>query len=1110
MKEVAMQGEKGDVPLSAVAARLAESREADRDILYVARGGRRAASLARILAGLVPGGNVLAFPAWDCVPYDRTAPSQEVMGQRVATLRRLALEPPGGRVVVATAAALAQRVPPRAQWEGSAFRLEIGDPLDFGTLEAFLLGAGYVLDERVDVVGEAAIRGAVVDLFPAGAEHPVRLDHAEGRITGIRRYDPASQRTLREERELTLIAASEVVLPTEQAAERFAGVEHFLPDFCAAETLFDALPQARIVVEAGADETFERFCEQVEDAHETRRATPLAGARPPLDPARLYLDRDEWESRLAALQPLILDLGAVEPVPAFAREAEPMQALAAFTQAQTDAGRTLVLAATERRDARGLLRALRAATDEQPVRAADWADVLAAPRGSVLTLVAHADRGFVEVARGIALVTAADLLGSRAGQGGEQSAARAALGLGEMALRPGDAVVHLDHGTAVLRGIETVTPPDGTPEDAAALEFAGGAKLLMPVEALGRIWRYGASEGVSLDRLDGTAWPKRRAELEADLARLAEHLMQLAAERMSARAERLVPPKAAYERFAAGFAFTETPDQLQAIEEVLADLAAGRPMDRLVCGDVGFGKTEVALRAAAAAALAGRQVAVVAPTTVLVRQHVRTFRRRFAGFGLEVAHLSRLVSAAEARAVKKGLASGETRIVVGTHALAGRGVTFKDLGLLIVDEEQRFGAAQKEKLKALGRNVHVLTLTATPIPRTLQAAMVGLKDLSVIATPPARRQPVRTFLTSFDPVSVRTALLRERQRGGQSFVVCPRIEDIEPMRARLGEIAPELQVVAVHGKMPAETIDAAMVDFADGVGDVLLATNIIESGLDVPRANTILIWRPDRFGLAQLHQLRGRVGRGRSRGTAYLMTESDADLGTATERRLRALESFDRFGAGFAISGRDLDLRGSGDLVGEEQAGHVKLIGPGLYRHLLERALATARGEAPEEDWTPAIRLGLAAAIPESYIPEPEIRIGLHARLARMGPDEDPDEFAEELADRFGPLPEEVANLMALASLRREARALGIERLDAGPQAIAASFRAGMDLPSLAARVTAAGEEMVWRGERLVWQHPTETPEERRAAAARFLRLLARPAPRRSLRRARPEPVAAE
>jgi transcription-repair coupling factor (superfamily II helicase) len=540
----------------------------------------------------------------------------------------------------------------------------------------------------------------------------------------------------------------------------------------------------------------------------------------------------------------------------------------------------------------------------------------------------------------------------------------------------------------------------------------------------------------------------------------------------------------------ARFPFSETSDQLRAIEDVLDDLASGHPMDRLVCGDVGFGKTEVALRAAAAAALSGRQVAVIAPTTVLARQHVRSFQRRFAGFGIEVAHLSRLVTAAEARHVKKGLADGSVRIVIGTHALAAKGVTFKDLGLVIIDEEQRFGAAHKAKLRAMASGGHVLTLTATPIPRTLQAALVGLQELSVIATPPSRRQPIRTFLTVFDPATLRQALMRERRRRGQSFVVCSRVEDIEPMREKLARIVPELKIVVAHGQMPPAETDDVMVRFADGEGDVLLATNIIESGLDVPRANTMLVWRADRFGLSQLHQLRGRVGRGRVRGTAYLLTEPGQELPKATEKRLRTLEALDRLGAGFAISAQDLDQRGAGTLLGEEQAGHIKLIGADLYQHMLKRAL---RGQTYEDERTPEFNIGLTGSIPVDYVNEPEVRINLYARLARMDPSEAIDDLEEEIEDRFGPIPEALKNLLVLTGMRQLCHRLGIARIDAGPQAIALTFRPGAAerLP-LEDVIGSSQGEIRWSGERLVFAASDEDPERRQR---RILDLLARMEP---------------
>ncbi|MDQ4061081.1 MAG: DEAD/DEAH box helicase, partial [Pseudomonadota bacterium] len=694
-------------------------------------------------------------------------------------------------------------------------------------------------------------------------------------------------------------------------------------------------------------------------------------------------------------------------VPRFATGASPARAFAAYIRDRVAAGQRVVVAAIAERDSRVLARRAEQAVGRPPERVADWDAVTAAPAGALLALQLDLDAGFVDGASGTTVVAAADLLGSRAMRAADREAT-SELPIGEIEFRLGDAVIHIDHGMGALRGLETVSVAETAADDTIRLEYAGASILMAPVEEIGKVWRYGSdAEAVSLDRLDSDTWATRRAKAEAELAETARRLIDLARARQAVSAPKLVPPRD-YERFAARFPYSETPDQARAMEETLADIASGRPMDRLVCGDVGFGKTEVALRAAAAAALAGKQVAVVAPTTVLVRQHMQTFRRRFAGLGVEVAHLSRLVKPAEARAVKQGLADGSVRVVVGTHALAAKGVRFKDLGLMIIDEEQRFGARHKAKLRDLGRGVHVLTLTATPIPRTLQSAMIGLQDLSIMATPPARRQPIRTFLTPFDPVTAREALLRERRRGGQSFVVCPRIEDIEPMAARLRELVPELHVMVAHGKMPAEEIDDTMVRFADGEGDTLLATNIIESGLDVPRANTILIWRADRFGLSQLHQLRGRVGRGRLRGVAYLLTDPAAKIGAATEKRLRTLEALDRLGAGFAISARDLDLRGAGDLLGEEQAGHVKLIGVGLYQHFLERALRVARGEAPGDDWSPELNLGLTGLIPEDYVPEAEVRINLYARLARLQRSGEIDAFGDEIEDRFGPMPEAV------------------------------------------------------------------------------------------------------
>jgi transcription-repair coupling factor (superfamily II helicase) len=588
------------------------------------------------------------------------------------------------------------------------------------------------------------------------------------------------------------------------------------------------------------------------------------------------------------------------------------------------------------------------------------------------------------------------------------------------------------------------------------------------VEEFGKIWRYGAEpDVVTLDRLHTTAWEKRRAQLSADIDRTAEHLVALARARAQTRGHVIDPPKTGYARLAARFPYPETPDQAAAIDAVLTEMGSGRVMSRLVCGDVGFGKTEVALRAAIAVALSGMQVAMVAPTTVLARQHYETLRRRFSGADINVGRLSRLASQNEAQEVKRGLADGAIQVVVGTHALAAKDVAFANLGLLIIDEEQRFGAALKAQLRELAPRAHLLTMTATPIPRTLQLAMVGVEDVSVIATPPARRRPIRTFLAPYDPATIRTALLRERRRGGQSFVVAPRIDDIEPIARELWRLIPELTVRIAHGELPPDEVDEVMVRFASGDGDVLLATNIIESGLDVPRANTMVVTRADMFGMAQLHQLRGRVGRGRAQGIAYLFHAADVELPESTRSRLSTLEAFDRLGSGLAISARDLELRGAGDLVGEEQAGHIKQIGAALYQRLLARAVKVAKGEVEGPEWTPQLNVGLAGSIPEAYVPDATIRINLYARLARLVMEDEVEEFAEDLEDRFGPPPEEVEASLALARIQALALAYGVARVDAGPKAIAFTPAARMDSEQLAARsgLALSGERVVWRGQ---------------------------------------------
>ncbi len=975
------------------------------DLIAAVADDARAAAVAQALQAAMPAATILFCPGSDALPGEDAPPSPANVGQRVSALRHarrlVAQETRGPVALITTGEALARACPAPADFDVAPPVVKIDATLDLTELFERLAELGYVSDERVDEPGEVALRGQVLDVFPADAALPLRVEVADGRIVTLRSYDPTDQRSIDDvgERELGRVAEP--------------------PLGANATTLLDHLPAARIVIDDAADERRRRFLALVADAS---RRTPKRAARD-------IVDDKAWQAALATRAQATLTRAGEAP-PRFAERKAPLRAFATLARSARAEGDRVVLLGTAR-DLRFMRPRIAKALKEEPVAVASWANVAASGRGALLSLELAADRGFRR--DGVLAVAAADLLGSRAEreQHGSIAADATLFDMGE--IRVGDVVVHEDHGIGVVAGLERL-PEDGG--DAIKLAYAQDGVRLVPVGEADRIWRYGAeADAVTLDRLDGSSWQKRRGEIDAAIAQSARDLTELAAARAKRDAPTLDPDPAAYERFAGGFAFTETPDQAKAIAAVRADLAAGRAMDRLVIGDVGYGKTEVALRAAAIAALAGKQVAIAAPTTVLARQHLETFTARFEGSGIAVAGLSRLSSAAEKKRVRAALADGSVQIVVGTGAVAGKGVVYKDLALVVVDEEQRFGAADKEKLRGLSAG-HVLTLSATPIPRTLQSALVGLQQLSIIATPPARRQPIRTAVGAFAPETLRAALLREKSRGGQSFVVVPRIADMAPLAEQLGKLVPELEVLEAHGKLPADAIDAAMVRLGSGDGDVLLATNIIEAGLDVPRANTMVIAHADRFGLSQLHQLRGRVGRGSRRGQVLLFTDPAHEIAPRTLKRLRTLEAFDRLGAGFAISARDLDMRGAGDLLGETQAGHMKLIGIDLYQQLLEGALRRARGEDVER-WTPELHLGVEGRLPETWIPDEELRVTIYARLARITEPAALDALEDELADRFGAMPDDARTLLATARLRVDARTAGIAKVSAGPAALA-------------------------------------------------------------------------
>ncbi len=1064
-------------------------REHPGSVLHVARDDARMARLAEALAFVMPEAEILRFPAWDCLPYDRVSPNPALVSERIATLTRLLEKPTGPRIVLTTVNALVQRVPPRSIFAGTTMNLAVNGQVKPEELALFLEANGYGRAGTVMEPGEYAMRGGIIDIFPSGETEPVRLDLFGDAIESIRHFDPSSQRSAGKRKSLSLRPVSEVPLDKDSVARfrtnwrdlfgqdaasdplylsisegrRHPGMEHWVPLFHPTmENLLDYLPDAAVSLDHQSDEVLEARLEMIADHAQARRSLPRDGEVPyrAIPPSMLYLDRDGWDEMLAfgpslALTPFAKPDGAGgidgggRAGPIFAQSAGG-PGINVFDQLRTQAerwateGRRIVLAAWTRGSRERLTNLLREHGFKDVAQEDDWAAVRRKPAGSVSLVILGVERGFV--ADRLALVAEQDLLGERISRPPRRRK-RADQFIAEATeIAEGDLVVHQEYGIGRYDGLATLQVT-GAPHDCLRLIYDGGEKLFLPVENIELLSRYGSEhDGVALDKLGGTGWQTRKAKMKQRIRDMAGELIRIAAARKVRDAETMAPPEGTWDEFCARFPFAETEDQSRAIADVLEDLAAGKPMDRLICGDVGFGKTEVALRAAFVAAMSGSQVAVVVPTTLLARQHHRTFAARFAGLPIKVAQLSRMVTAKEANEVRKGIASGDINIVVGTHALLAKGISFSDLGLLIVDEEQHFGVAHKERLKALRAEVHVLTLTATPIPRTLQLALTGVREMSIIATPPVDRLAVRTFIMPFDSVVIREAIQRERFRGGQVFCVVPRIEDLGRMAERLKEIVPEARTVQAHGRLAPTELERVMTEFGDGKYDILLSTNIVESGLDMPAVNTLVIHRADMFGLGQLYQLRGRVGRGKQRGYAYLTWPQNHRLSVAAEKRLTVMQTLDALGAGFTLASHDLDIRGAGNLLGDEQSGHIREVGIELYQQMLEDAVADIRvGEGKrvgqERDWTPNISLGLPVLIPEDYVRDLPVRLGLYRRIGALASDAETDAMAAELVDRFGKLPPEVENLLGVVSLKRACREAGVEKLEAGPKGMVLTFR---------------------------------------------------------------------
>lgn len=1063
--------------------------------VFVARDDQRLAAAQDMIHFFAPDLEVDVLPAWDCLPYDRSSPNRLILAERMRTLGVLAERGLLGRLLLTTVNAITQRVLPKEEAQNGGFEAAVGSRVDEDSLIRYLSLQGYTRTGTVMEAGEFAVRGGLIDIFPPNDSHPVRLDLFGSELESLRRFDAMTQRTVEKIERFALTPVSEIVLTTDSCnrfraryretfgnrAERdplydaisderpFSGMEHWLPLFHRRlETVFDYVDDAVVVLDHLVDDAVSERFQAVHDYYTTRKEAAGAGGGEatgatyrPLTPESLYLTNMEWTDALgalsvAALTPFavaeeasrgLVDLGGRQGRDFASERAVPgtnvYDALVNHIEDSFAGGRRVIMASYSdgaRQRLSGMLR-------DQGVPAlsdvASFDEAMALHKKVVGLAVLPLERGFENA--GTLVISEQDVLGDRLVRKRKQRRRSENFIANASDLQPKDFVVHADHGIGRYEGLETLDI-NGAPHDCLLLTYDGGDRLYLPVENIELLSRYGSGDGAEahLDKLGGRAWQSKKARLKQRLKDMAEALIKVAATRELAQGQRMTAPAGAFQEFCDRFPFHETEDQARAIGQVEDDLGMGRPMDRLVCGDVGFGKTEVALRAAFIAAMEGMQVAVIAPTTLLVRQHFRTFQERFKDFPVRIAQLSRLVTPKDSKLTKGEMKDGTIDIVIGTHALLSKTIGFRRLGLLIVDEEQHFGVKHKERLKELKDGVHVLTLTATPIPRTLQLALTGIRDLSIIATPPVDRLAVRTFVMPFDEVVAREALLREHYRGGQSFFVCPRINDLATVEAFLRDHVPEVKFVSAHGQMPVRDLEDAMHAFDDGAYDVLVSTNIIESGLDVPNANTMIVYRADMFGLAQMYQLRGRIGRSKTRAYAYLTVPANKRLTDTADRRLRVLQTLDQLGAGFTLASHDLDIRGAGNLLGEEQSGQIREVGVELYQAMLEEAVAEARGltdEANDQSWSPNINLGAPVLIPESYVADLSARLDLYRRLAHVADTDEIESIAAEMIDRFGPLPSEVDSLFEVMTIKRLCRTAHIAKLDAGPKGATLSFR---------------------------------------------------------------------
>jgi transcription-repair coupling factor (superfamily II helicase) len=1061
--------------------------EKQKSIIFVARDDKRLDLMRKSLWFFSPNIPILDFPSWDCLPYDRVSPNADVSSARMATLAALSSGFEAPIVLLTTLNAITQYIPNRTIVSNNSFVAIVGRTINVKELRAYFSKMGFVQTPTVTEPGDYAVRGGIIDVFPPGESGPVRMDLFGDELESARRFDPVTQRTVENLDRIEFAPVSEVILDDVSinrfrnnyrkefgsaglddplyeaisAGRKHQGYEHWAPYFHdGMETIFDHLPNAVIFMDENIQRIHTSRWGGINDQYEARlealnSKNRLETVYKPIKPELFYVSPDDLFDLLNNREqrkfivlpqptgPNSLDMRArIGRNFAPERQNEELGLFEEFAKHIIEKRKTTsVIIASMSLGARERLYGL---LQDQGlsgmVNIKTWKDINQAI-GSISLAVWHLEHGFE--APGLTIISEQDVLGELIIRKTNKKRRAKDFLTEASSLSVGDLVVHVDHGVGRYRGLETVKAA-GAPHDCLLLEYANNDRLYLPVENVELLSRYGHETGL-LDRLGGSAWQAKKAKLKERIREMADKLLRIAAERSLRKSEILEVSPDKWNAFCARFPYVETDDQLNAIEDVVSDMSSGKPMDRLICGDVGFGKTEVALRAAFIAASAGTQAAIIAPTTLLARQHFKSFEERFRGTGIRVKQLSRFVTTSQMKKNREALRDGAVEIIIGTHALLAKDIKFANLGLLIIDEEQKFGVGHKERLKQLRSDIHVLTLTATPIPRTLQLSLSGVRELSVIGTPPIDRLAIRTYVSEFDTVTLREALLREHYRGGQSFFVVPRISDLPEIEAFIEEQVPEINHVVAHGQMPAGELDERMNAFYDGKFGILVATTIVESGLDIPTANTIIIHRADMFGLSQLYQIRGRVGRSKTRAYAYLTTKPRQKLTHAAIKRLRVLGSLDSLGAGFMLASQDLDIRGAGNILGEEQSGNVREVGYELYQEMLEDAIAKIKsgqmeGLTDEGSWSPQINLGVPVLIPETYIQDLDVRLGLYRRLSALDKKIELEAFAAELIDRFGKLPAEVDMLLRVVRIKGMCRAAGIAKLDSGPKGAVIQF----------------------------------------------------------------------